>query len=102
MFWTYARTIAAVVLCFFTWTSGGLFSVAHAAQDAVKKGRAPEQRQQKGEGPEERFARLTEEMEEALADPKVDVEGKKQRLTDKHSGKKLRESAICSVLERPQ
>jgi hypothetical protein len=32
MFHKYSRGIAAVVMCFFTWTSGGLFSVAHAAQ----------------------------------------------------------------------
>lgn len=36
MFRKYSKSIAAVVLCFFTWTSGGVFSIAHAAQDAVK------------------------------------------------------------------
>jgi hypothetical protein len=77
----YSRTIAAVVLGFFTWTSGGVFSVAHAAQDAVKNGKAQEQQQKKAEGAEERFSRLTEELTGVLADPKGDVEGKKQRLT---------------------
>ena len=81
MFRRHSRTIAAVVLCFFTWTSGGVFSVAHAAQDAVKKGRAKEQQQQsKTEGAEERFSRLTEELTAVLADPKADVDSKKQRL----------------------
>ncbi len=120
MFRTYARTIAAVVLCFFTWTSGGLFSVAHAAQEAVKKGRAGEQRQQKAEGAEgaeERFAKATEELEEALADPKTDVEGKKARLKGKkaeiealdvdirrqfaETEKKLRDAGLpAEILER--
>ena len=82
MFRRHSRTIAAVVLCFFTWTSGGVFSVAHAAQDAVKKGRAKEQQQQsKTEGAEERFSLLTEELTAVLADPKADVDRKKQRLT---------------------
>jgi RHS repeat-associated protein len=78
MFRRYARTIAAVVVCFFTWTSGGVFSLAHAAQDAVKKG---QQQPMKAEGAEERFSRLTEELTAALADPKGDVEGKKKRLS---------------------
>jgi len=80
MFRRYSKTIAAVVLCFFTWASGGVFSVAHAAQDAVKKGKAKEQQQKKADGPDERFAKTTEELQEALADPKADVETKKQRL----------------------
>ena len=79
MFRRHSRVIAAVVLGFFTWTSGGVFSVAHAAVDAVKKGKTQVQ-QQKTEGTEERFSRLTEELTTALADPKGDVEGKKKRL----------------------
>lgn len=79
MFRRYSKVIATAVLCFFTWTSGGVFSIAHAAQDAVKKGKAKEQ-QQKANGPEERFAKATEELQEALADAKADVESKKQRL----------------------
>jgi len=76
----YSRGIAAVVLGFFTWTSGGVFSVAYAAQDAIKKSKALAQQQDKGEGAEERLSRLTEELREALADPKVDQESKKRRL----------------------
>jgi len=79
MFRRHARTIAAVILCVFTWTSGGVFTVAHAAQDAIKKGRAQEQ-QKSSEGSEERFSRLTEELTVLIADPKVDVETKKKRL----------------------
>ena len=79
MFRRYSRITAAVVLCFFTWTSGGVFSIAHAAQDAVKKGKVKEQ-QKKPEGPEERFAKATVELQETLADRKADVETKKQRL----------------------
>jgi len=80
MFRRHSRTIAAVVLCFFTWTSGGVFSVAHAAQDAIKKGKAKEQQQNKAEGAEERFSRLTEELTVLLADPNANVESKKRRL----------------------
>ncbi|MDD2850685.1 MAG: transglutaminase domain-containing protein [Desulfuromonadaceae bacterium] len=80
MFRRYSRIIAAVVICFFTWTSGGVFSIAHAAQDAVKKEKAKEQQKKKSEGPEERFAKATEELQEALSAPKADAETKKQRL----------------------
>lgn len=52
----YSRVVAAVVLFFFTWTSGGLFSVAHAAQDAIKKGKAKQQQPGKDEGAEERLS----------------------------------------------
>ena len=79
MFRRYSKIIAAVVLCFFTWTSGGVFSIAHAAQDAVKKEKTKQQHK-KAEGPEERFAKATEELQETLSDPKADVETKKQRL----------------------
>lgn len=81
MFKRYAKIISSVVLCFFTWTSGGVFSIAHAAQDAVKKGKAGEQQQKKADGPEERFAKLTGDLEETLSDPKGDVDKKRQRLT---------------------
>lgn len=79
MFRKHSRIIAAVVLSFFTWTSGGLFSVAHAAQDAVKKAKtqAPAK---KSEGAEERFAKLTDELSANLCDQKTDHAGKKQKL----------------------
>jgi len=80
MFRKYSKAIAAVVLCFFAWTSGGVFCIAHAAQDAVKKEKAKEHQKKKSERPEERFAKATEELQEALSAPKADVETKKQRL----------------------
>jgi transglutaminase-like putative cysteine protease len=79
MFRRYSKVIAVIVLCFFTWTSGGVFSVANAAQDAIKKGKVREQ-QKKPEEPEERLAKITEGLQEALADPKADVATKKQRV----------------------
>ena len=79
MFRKYSRTIAAVVLCFFTWTSGGVFSIANAAQ--VEAGKAKTQRQEKKpEGAEEKFSKATEELEGILSDPKEDIEAKKGRL----------------------
>jgi len=57
-----------------------VFSIAFAAQDAGKKEKAKEQQKKKLEGPEERFAKATEELQEALSAPKADVETKKQRL----------------------
>ena len=66
MFRRYARQICAVVLCFFTWTSGGVFSIANAAQIEAKK--AKTQQVIKPEGSEERFAKVTEEMEGILSD----------------------------------
>jgi Transglutaminase-like enzymes, putative cysteine proteases len=79
MFRRYSKAIAMVVLCFFTWTSGGVFSVAHAAQDAIKKGNF-EKQQKKAEGPEERLSKVTDELQEVLADPKADVDAKKLKL----------------------
>ncbi len=80
MFRKHSRIIAAVVLSFFTWTSGGVFSVAHAAQDAAKKAKTAVPAQ-KAEGAEERFAKLTEELTADLNDPKAGYDSKKQRLT---------------------
>ena len=57
-----------------------MFSVAHAAQDAIKKNKAQAQQQDKGEGAEERLSQLTEELREALASPNIGHESKKQRL----------------------
>ena len=43
MFRKHSRIIAAIALGFFTWTSGGVFSIAHAAQNEVKKAKARDQ-----------------------------------------------------------
>ena len=56
MFRKHSRIIAAVVVCFFTWTSGGVFSIAHAAVDATKKAKITEAAKKQAEKPEERFA----------------------------------------------
>jgi Transglutaminase-like superfamily len=81
MFRRHSRIISTVVLCFFTWTSGGLFSIANAAQMAVKQDKAAGRQQQAtAAGPEERFAKTVEGLREALADAKLDTESKKQRL----------------------
>lgn len=82
MFRKHSRIIAAIALGFFTWTSGGLFSIANAAQLESKesKAKAP-QPQKKTARPEERFSRITEELENTLADSKADVASKKARLT---------------------
>ncbi len=82
MFRKHSRIIAAVVLSFFTWTSGGVFSVAHAATTAVKKAKT-EAPAKKSEGAEERFAKLTEELTTELLDSKTSHEHKKQRLTSR-------------------
>ena len=80
MFRRYSTAIAAAVFCVLTLASGELFSVAHAAQDAINKRQANEQQQGKAEGAEERLSRLTEELTGVLADPKADGESKKRRL----------------------
>ena len=80
MFRTHSRIIAAIVMFFFTWTSGGVFSIAHAAVDAAKKSKTQEQQQKKSESPEERFSKITEELEGTLADINADTAGKKARL----------------------
>ena len=83
MFRKYSRTIAAVVLCFFTWTSGGVFSIANAAQVEARK--AKTQRREKPAGAEEKFSKVTGEMEVILADPKEGIEAKKGRLRAKEA-----------------
>jgi len=84
MFRKYSRTIAAVVLCFFTWTSGGVFSIANAAQVEARKAKTQRQ-EKKPEGAEEKFSKVTGEMEEILSDPKEDIEAKKGRLRAKEA-----------------
>jgi small-conductance mechanosensitive channel len=80
MFRKHSRLISAVVLFFFTWTSGGVFSIANAAVDAVKKEKVASAATKQMEKPEERFARVTEELTSALADPKTGVSDKKRKL----------------------
>jgi RHS repeat-associated protein len=90
MFPEHARIIAAIALAFFAWTSGGVFTVANAAIDAVNKGNAREeqqQRQKKPEGAEERRGKSTEEPRATLADKKADLNTEKTQL-------KLRKAAI--------
>lgn len=82
MFHSHAKKIAAVVIYFFTWTSGGLFGIAQAAQDVAKRGNW-EKRQGKEADTEERFVRLTEDLEAVLVDPKAGFVDKKQRLKEK-------------------
>lgn len=82
MFRKHSRIIAAIALGFFTWTSGGVCSLAHAAQLESKKSKTTAvQQKKKTESPEERFSKITEDLENTLADTKVDVGGKKTRLT---------------------
>lgn len=76
----YSRVIAAIVVCFFTWTSGGVFSVAHAAQAIVKQEMAKNQPKAQKVGAEERLSKLTEELTEALASQATEVEAKRSRL----------------------
>jgi len=83
MYRRYSKIIAAIVMCFFTWTSGGLFSVAHGAVNAVKKAKA--ETPAKAESAEERFAKLTEEFTADLNDPQSGPESKRQRLTARKS-----------------
>ena len=99
MFSRYSRIVAAIVLCFFTWTSGGVFSVAHAAVDGAKKGKA-QQQPQKTNAAEERFSRLTEELREALADQKATVAAKKERLKAAQSELPLSMRISASSLPR--
>ena len=81
MFRKYSRITAAIVMCFFTWTSGGVFGLAHAAQlEARKPKAAPVQHKQKPASVEERFSKVTEELEGTLADTKADSGRKKTRL----------------------
>lgn len=82
MFRRYSRFISAVALGFFTWTCGGVSGLAHAAKlEANKpKAKAIQSPVQKPSRVEERFSKITEGLETALADTKTDHHGKKARL----------------------
>ncbi len=80
MFSKKLRVIAAVALGFFSWTSAGVFSFAHAAQAVVKEEKAKAPLKEKADGAAERFGKATEEIGAVLADPKMDIEAKKQAL----------------------
>jgi transglutaminase-like putative cysteine protease len=78
MFRKNARIVAAVVICFFTWTSGGVFNLANAAAMGLKM--SSPQAEPKKEGAEEKFARLTEDLRQALTDPKTAIGAKREKL----------------------
>jgi len=80
MFRKHSRIIAAIALCFFTWTSGGIFSLAHAAKLEADKPKAAAQPKKKAASPEERFSKITEDLESTLADTNADNSSKKIRL----------------------
>lgn len=80
MFCKYSRIIAAIVICFFTWSSGGLFAVAHAAQIPTIKDNSQPQYKQKTEETEEQFARLVGELEKILEGPETDIVTTKRKL----------------------
>ncbi|WP_281184599.1 transglutaminase family protein [Trichlorobacter lovleyi] len=82
MFHRHSMIIAAIALFFFTWTSGGISGLAHAAKLEVNKpaAKVTQQSPQKHPRIEERFAKVTEELESALADTKADVGRKRKRL----------------------
>lgn len=80
MFRKHSRIIAAIALGFFTWTSGGVCSLAHAAKLEANKPKAAAQPKKKTASPEERFSKVTEDLENALSDTKADTNSKKTRL----------------------
>lgn len=75
-----SRIIAAVVVCFFTWTSGGVFGIANAAAIEAKKGKPARPEKAKPKSPEERLQEVTEELCVTLADGKISMEKKQEKL----------------------
>jgi transglutaminase-like putative cysteine protease len=81
LFRKHSRILAAVVVCIFTWSSGGVFTLAHAAKLEANKPKAKAVPQkQKPVRPEERFSKLIEDLETTLADTKADSGRKKTHL----------------------
>ncbi len=76
---SFTKITATLVLFIFTWTSGGVFSAAHAAVDGAKKAKTAVPAQ-KAEGAEEKLAKLTEELRETLADSKLAHGAKRDKL----------------------
>jgi len=74
-----SRVIAAVVVCFFTWTSGGVFCVAHAAMNVVtKEGERGSARP--SASPEERLSRITAGLRTTLGNAGIGIEEIRQKL----------------------
>lgn len=84
MFRRYSGQVAAIVLCFFTLTSEGMFSIANATQIEAKKAKV-QPVDKKPEGSEERIAKVTDESETTPADTKEDLHAKKDRLRVKNA-----------------
>lgn len=74
------RVTACIVVSFFAWTFDGGATLVHAAQ---VNGRTAAADKVGERGPEERFSATLEEIEEALADPTVDLKVLRQQLRAK-------------------
>jgi len=80
MFRKYSRIIAAIVLCFFTWTSAGVCGIANAAVIESKKKNIEKPVTTKTVSPEEKLQKVTEELQETLANSKSDIGKKKEKV----------------------
>jgi len=80
MFRKYSRIIAAIVVVFFTWTSAGVCGIANAAVIESKKKSIEKPVTTKTTSPEEKLQKVTEELQETLANSKSDLGKKKEKV----------------------
>ena len=77
------KSLAIIVLFFFSWTFAGVFQVAYAVDNLPQtSNNTDSSRTPKSE---ERFQRVIEEIEEALEDPAIDRETKASRVKAKRA-----------------
>ncbi len=76
-----------IVLCFFTWTFGGVFDIAYAIKNSDElRGASSEvkdQQQNTTQKPEEKFQKTIEDIEQILTDTSTDTDTKKSKVTGK-------------------
>jgi len=80
MFRKYSRFIAAVVVCFFTWSSSGVYSIANAAAIDARTSKKKTPPPVNAKTPEKQSDKTNKKLSEPLADSTVDIKKKKEKL----------------------
>jgi transglutaminase-like putative cysteine protease len=79
------RVISFIVLCFFSWTFGGLFDVAYAMKNSDQRSAFSSQQKIKEKGPEAKLSKSIEDIGHILNEVSTDINTKKSKLKAKKS-----------------
>ncbi|MEW6054880.1 MAG: transglutaminase-like domain-containing protein, partial [Nitrospirota bacterium] len=80
------RIVSAIVLCFFTWTFGGVFDIAYAvkaSQQAAGNSQQVKSQESKEQKPEEKLEKALNDLEQFLSDTSTDTDTKKGKAKGK-------------------